>query len=53
MVYDAIMAIKCCGDIKLLCEPHYSEGLTFENHNSCRGRGNEGWPTSLTEAWRI
>lgn len=56
MVYDAIMAIKsikCCGYIKLLCDPHHGEGLTFENHIRCRGCGNEGWPTSLTEAWGI
>jgi hypothetical protein len=53
MGYDAIMAIKCCGYIKLLCDPHYSEGLTFENHIRRRGGGNEGWPTSLTEAWSI
>ena len=56
MVYDAIMAIKCCGYIELLCDPHYSEGLTFENHIRCRGCGNECWATLadiVTEAWRI
>ena len=56
MVYDASMTFKCCGYIKLLCDPHYSEGLTFENHIRCRGCGNEGWATLadiVTEAWRI